>query len=70
MLNQDMNGKCGKRTLATNGPFNVQMCDCGAVHLTLGFVTVRLDPSAYRELAGVVTHSLVALPHPTARTLN
>jgi hypothetical protein len=63
-------GRCEKRTLATHGPFNVQVCDCGAIHLTLGFVTVRLEPSAYRELAAVVAAGLVALPGPTARTLN
>lgn len=64
-----MDRKCEKRWLAAQGPFNVQMCDCGAVHLTAGFVTLRLEPSAYRELAAVVSQGLLGLTQ-IAPTLN
>jgi hypothetical protein len=46
------------------------MCDCGAVHLTAGFVTLRLEPSAYRELATVVNEGLLRLKAEIAPTLN
>jgi hypothetical protein len=65
-----MDRKCEKRRLAGHGPFNVQMCDCGAVHLTAGFVTLRLEPSAYRELAAVINQGLMRLTAEIAPTLN
>jgi len=65
-----MDRKCEKRMLAAHGPFKVQMCDCGAVHLTAGFVTLRLEPSAYRELAAVVNEGLLGLTEQIARALN
>jgi hypothetical protein len=65
-----MDRKCEKRSLAAHEPFSVQMCDCGAVHVTAGFVTLRLEPSAYRELAAVVNEGLLGLTEQIARTLN
>ena len=65
-----MDRKCEKRRLAEHGPFNVQMCDCGAVHFTAGFVTLRLEPSAYRELATVVNEGLLGLTAQIEPTLN
>jgi len=53
--------KCEKRKLAERGNFNVELCDCGAVHLTVGFLTLRLDPRAYRELAGAIDQGLRAM---------
>jgi hypothetical protein len=50
--------------------FNVQICDRGAVHFTAGFVTLRLEPSAYRELADVVNEGLLRLTAEIAPTLN
>jgi hypothetical protein len=70
MRGQPVDRKCEKRRLAAHGPFNVQICDCGAVHLTAGFVTLRLEPSAYCELAAVVNEGLLALTVQTAPTLH
>jgi hypothetical protein len=53
--------KCKRRKLAERGTFNVELCDCGAVHLTVGFLTLRLDPRAYRELAGAIDEGLRAM---------
>ena len=61
MLDEDINGKCDKRTLAAHGPFGVHLCKCGAVHLTAGFVTLRLDLAAFLELAVVVNQGHSAL---------
>jgi hypothetical protein len=65
-----MDRNCDKRRLAEHGPFNVQVCECGAVHLTAGFMTLRLEPSAYRELAAVVNDGLLGLTAPIAPSLN
>lgn len=64
------NGKCERQRLAEHGSFTVELCDCGAVHLAIGFVTLRLDPRAYRELARTVDEGLRAIQaevaqHPT-----
>jgi hypothetical protein len=61
MLDEDINGKCDKRTLAAHGPFGVHLCKCGAVHLTSGFVTLRLELAAFLELAVVVNQGHSAL---------
>lgn len=45
---------CGRQLLA-RGPFAlIEQCSCGAVHLTIGAVTLRLAPEALAELAQVV----------------
>jgi hypothetical protein len=54
-------GKCERRRLAQRGSFNVEACDCGAVHHTIGFLTVRLDSCAYRELADALHDGLRAM---------
>lgn len=53
--------KCTRRRLAERGSFIVELCDCDAVHLTVGFLTLRLDPRAYRELAGALEEALQAI---------
>lgn len=42
---------CARRTLATGDFALVERCSCGAVHLTIGAVTLRLSPSAIAPLA-------------------
>lgn len=70
ILGEEMDAKCEKRMLAAHGPFSVHLCDCGALHLTSGFVTLRLEPSAYRELAAVVSEGLLGLMEQIAPTLH
>jgi hypothetical protein len=53
--------KCERRKLAERETFKVELCDCGAVHLTIGFLRIRLDPRAYRELAGAIDEALCAM---------
>lgn len=44
-----------RRQLLARGPFaQVERCTCGAVHLTVGAVTLRLAPEALVELAQLV----------------
>jgi hypothetical protein len=53
--------KCVRRRLAERGTFHVEMCDCGVIQMTIGCLTLRLDPRAYSELAEAVHESLSKL---------
>jgi hypothetical protein len=46
--------ECQRQTLARSGFAVVELCNCGAVHLTMGAVTLRLAPEAMPELAQVM----------------
>jgi hypothetical protein len=52
---------CKRKRIAESGTFHVDLCKCGVVHLTIGCLTLRLDPSAYRELAVAIHESLLNL---------
>ena len=43
-------GDGGRTTLVQNGPFRVEVCGCGTLHLTIGAVTLRLQPAALDPL--------------------
>lgn len=49
---------CERHRLAECGIFKIDACDCGIVHLTIGCLTLRLEPSAYGELANAIDESL------------
>ena len=61
---------CRRRRLASRGSFSVDECDCGAVHLTIGYVTLRLDPCAYREVVAMMDDALRRLPLPDRPTIH
>ena len=48
---------CAKRRLAEGTFFCVDACGCGAIHLTIGFVTIRLEPGAFREFATMASEA-------------
>lgn len=58
----------GRTTLVSNGPFRVERCPCGTVHLTIGAVTVRLPPAALEPLTDTLMRAADRLPLPTAAT--
>ncbi len=62
--------KCKRRRLAERGSFIVELCDCDAVHLTVGFLTLRLEPRAYRELAGALEEALRAISVPEQQIIH
>ena len=45
---------CDRRLLASGDFALVEMCDCGAVHLTVGAITLRLAAATLPALAEVV----------------
>jgi hypothetical protein len=56
---------CKRTRLAGNDSFKVDLCGCGAIHLTVGFVTLRLDPDAYRKLVAVLDEGARAIQADT-----
>ena len=52
---------CTRQTLATSELTMVERCSCGAVHLTIGAVTLRLASSAVPALAATLGDAARAL---------
>lgn len=48
---------CSRRTVAAGDLALVEQCSCGAVHLTIGAVTLRLAPNAIPSLAGTMNEA-------------
>jgi len=53
--------ECHRTLLAHGGFAIVELCNCGAVHLSLGAVTLRLAPEAVGELTTVMADAARAL---------
>lgn len=45
---------CSRERLAGHPGLQVDLCQCGCVHLTIGSVTLRLQPDALIETATVL----------------
>lgn len=58
---------CERRRLAGQNSFTVESCECGAIHLTIGFLTLRMEPCAYREFALIIASGLKELGPAAAR---
>jgi hypothetical protein len=54
------------RHLAGNGACNVGQCTCGMLHVTVGPLTLRLEPGAAGTLRDVLTAALTAIAEPRA----
>lgn len=52
---------CSRRTLAANDFSIVERCSCGAVHLTIGAITLRLTASTIPALAQTLGDAARAL---------
>jgi len=58
--------RCRRHMLAKNGPFLVESCGCGMVHLTFGFMTVRIAPGAVDALCATLLEAVQNLERPRA----
>ena len=58
----------GWTTLVANGSFRVESCGCGALHVTVGAVTIRLPPTAFESLTETLMRAADQLMLPTAAT--
>ena len=54
---------CRRERLAGTGGLAVDLCSCGCVHVTIGAVTLRLQPDAVAELAQVLRVGAAELAH-------
>lgn len=57
---------CRRQTLSQHGPFLVESCGCGMVHLTFGFLTMRLAPSAVDSLCATLLEAVQRFERPQA----
>ena len=53
---------CHRHLLARTPVGAVELCHCGAVHLSIGGVTLRLVPQAIEQLAELVADAAAELP--------
>lgn len=53
---------CRRHVLARKPVGSVEFCHCGAVHLSIGGVTLRLVPAAIPELAELLADAAAELP--------
>ncbi|HUA34900.1 MAG TPA: hypothetical protein VMA09_14925 [Candidatus Binataceae bacterium] len=62
--------QCERRRLAGENSFTVESCECGAIHLTIGFLTLRMEPCAYREFARIIAGALNELDPTISLTIH
>jgi hypothetical protein len=59
---QDAAAGCAVHSIARSAVGDVAVCEgCGQVHLTLEYLTLRLEPPAFLDLAGMLAHAASAL---------
>ena len=56
----------GRTTLVANGPFRVESCGCGTLHVTIGAVTIRLPLTAFESLTETLLRAADQLTIPTS----
>jgi hypothetical protein len=62
-----MNAKpCSRQTLAAGDYTLIEQCSCGAVHVTIGAVTLRLAGGAIPSIATTLGEAAAALHRPAA----
>ncbi len=53
---------CDRKTLASRpGLGEVEQCECGTVHVTIGAVTLRVSPGTVPKLAELLVEAATAL---------
>ena len=53
-----------RHALASNGPCSIESCDCGVLHVTVGMITMRLQPTTARALADTLLRALAITENP------
>jgi hypothetical protein len=59
---------CRRRRLSQRGPFLVEACGCGMLHLTFGFLTLRIAPQAFDALCAVLLEASAQMERPQSAT--
>ena len=52
-----MTSSCHRTNLASYGSFKVERCSCGSIHLHIGAMTLRLEPTAMEQLAATLSEA-------------
>ena len=47
-----------RHAIAHSGPCQIEQCDCGVLHVTVGMATLRLQPTTARALADALARAL------------
>jgi len=47
-----------RQSLAQRGPCRIEACECGVLHVTVGMITLRLQPTTARALADALEQAL------------
>jgi hypothetical protein len=69
MTTDDSHSEARTRTiLVANGPFRVESCGCGTLHIRIGAVTIRLPPTAFESLATTLMQAADQLSLPGTAT--
>lgn len=55
-----------REMLAQQGPFQVEACGCCVLHLTFGFLTIRIAPGALDLLCGALLRAAERIEHTAA----
>ena len=53
---------CSTNNISAIGPFRVDFCDCGSLHVYLGPAMIRLEPSSLKQLIEVLEIAQKRLP--------
>ncbi len=64
-----MNERHRPHPLAQSGPCTIEACDCGVLHVTVGMLTMRLQPTTARALAEALGHALAITENPAIEAL-
>lgn len=59
---------CRRQRLSQRGPFLVEACGCGMLHLTFGFLTLRIAPQALDALCATLLEASAQVERPQSPT--
>lgn len=59
-----MNDRHRRTPIANFGPCTIEQCDCGVLHVTVGMVTMRLQPETAGALCCALQRALATTAAP------
>jgi hypothetical protein len=54
---------CRRELLATMGSSRIERCQCGAIHVSVGAVTIRATAEVLRDLSTALSSALAQVDH-------
>jgi hypothetical protein len=59
-----MNDRHRRTPVANLGPCTIEQCDCGVLHVTVGMITMRLQPETAGALCSALQRALASTSAP------